>query len=97
MIIEDLLSGKVKLEFGNREQIETIDNYEKAQVEAREGLKLYKVIFHFSGSADVDVEAYDEQDAIEKAKEEECDLDIEWEDLEHIQVELIREIEEEGK
>ena len=97
MIIEDLLSGKVKLEFGNKEQIEIIDNHEKAQDEDREGLKLYKVTFHFSGSAEIDIEAYDEEDAIEKANEERHDLDIEWEDLEHTEAYLIRELEEEEK
>jgi len=93
MTIDGLLSGEIKPEFGNKKHIEAIDNYVKAQKEAKEGLKLYRVVFHFSGSADINVEAYDEEDAIEKANEERCDLDIEWEDLEHTEAHLIRGVE----
>lgn len=91
MNIEDMLSGKEKLEFGNEEQIEALNNYEEVQKECEEGLKLFKVILYHSGSSEVEVEAYDEQEAGEKAKEEISDFDIEWEDIEHIEVHLIKE------
>ena len=81
MIIEDLLDGVVKLEFGNREQIECIDSFREAQKEAQKGLKKYRAIFHFSGSADVEIEAYDEVDAREKAHEAYMDGDLDVDDL----------------
>lgn len=90
-MIKDLLDGVVKLKFGDREQIECIDSYGKAQEEAEEGLRRYRVICHYSGSSSVDVDAYDEEDAKEKAQDEIDDHEIEWEDIEHTEVDLVKE------
>lgn len=94
LLIDDLLSGVIKLKFGSREQIEAIKNYEKAQEEAKEGLKMYRVIFHYTGSLEICINAFDEHEAEEMAKDEVINNNIEWEDLEHTEVELIREINE---
>lgn len=88
---EDLASKKVKLRFGDKEQIECIKREANFQKEEKEALSLFKVIVHYSGEAEMEVEALDEFDAREKAQEESHDLDIEWTGVEHIEVELIKE------
>ena len=91
--IEKLLSGEEKLEFGNQEQIECIDSFQRVQEEAEEGLQRYRVTLWYSGSVFVDVEAHDEQEALEVAREEADFSEIEWEDEEHYEVELLKEAE----
>ena len=87
----DLASKKVKLKFGDKEQIECIDREAGFQKEDKEALSLYKAIVYYSGEAEIEIEAVDEYEAREKVQEETHDLDIEWTGVEHIDVELIKE------
>ncbi len=88
--IEDMLSGKERLEFGNKELCEAIDRQEQREKEEKEGLKKYQVVFHHSGCSTVWVEAHDEEEAKEKANDEKDDEMIEWQDIEHIEVILMK-------
>lgn len=87
---EDLAQGKVKLEFGNAEQIEAIRQHQaflKFQEEENKK-KLFEVTLSISGYAIVQVRAKDEEEAKELAQEEACD-DYEIEDIE---VDSVREV-----
>lgn len=88
--IQDLLDGKVKLEFGNKEQIQAIDFYTVAQKEAEEGKKIYMVEIGLSGSVSVEVNANSEEEAEEIARDEFGPLEIDW-DIEHVEAHLIQE------
>lgn len=90
ILMEDLLSGKVTLEFGNSEQINCIDRFQQAQAEEKENLEMgkkwYTVDVYYSGSSKIDVQAYDEFEAEELARDEISYEEIEWEDIEHTEV-----------
>lgn len=82
--IEAMLAGKERLEFGNVEQIQAIRNYEEAQEEAEENLKIYLVEFSLSGSIEIEVMAEDETEAKEKARDEIDIYSFEDYDVEHL-------------
>jgi len=79
--IEDLLSGKEKLQFGNTEQIKAIDEFTEAQKEAEEDERIYVVSFGISGSYEIEISAFNEEEAEEKARDEFdfMDASIDWE------------------
>ena len=99
---QDLLDRKIRLEFGNLEQINAIDaeiqrheeeRQAKEAEEKGEGLKkVWEVELMLSGSFEVEVVAIDEEEAIEKARDEyylnhsEADIDIEMEDARPIRI-----------
>lgn len=96
---QDLKSGKVKLEFGNMEHVKIIDeSAEQQRLDAikddPEILKKFRCIFYASGSAEIDVDAYDEEEAEEVARDLLGFDDVEWEDWEHHEIQLIGEAEE---
>lgn len=91
MEIKDLLEGKKPLKFGDQEQIDCIDRYQRAQEEVEEGLRKYRVILHYSGSVSIDVKAHDEEEAKELANEESDCEEIEWDGVEHVEVDLLEE------
>ena len=81
--IQDILDHKIKLEFGNKEQIKCIENWSERQKEIEEADRNFRVTFALSGTATIDVEAEDEDEAIEKARGEvgyDCidDLDFDF-------------------
>jgi hypothetical protein len=89
-LIERLKTGEIKPEFGNPNHIEAIKyldrmSGEEAQLKSdRENgvLKTYEVTLHYSATVERTIEAYDKEDALERA-EEEIDirnLDLELED-----------------
>lgn len=88
---QDLKSGIVKLEFGNLEHIRAIDQ----EKERLDNQGTYRVTFAVSGEVVIDVEADDEDDAEEKAREEISfgigpdDLDLDYDLLEVEKVEGI--------
>lgn len=65
---ENELCGR-KLAFGDSEQIEELKGIIR-KLEEREQLKHFKVSIYFEGSIEFTVEAHDEEEAIEIAKEE---------------------------
>lgn len=73
---EDLASKKVRLEFGNQEQIKIIDKVQRAKEEAEQleiervagHLKKYRVRFSVTGYTFVDIEACDEFQAADLAE-----------------------------
>lgn len=69
--IEDMLSGKGKLEFGDKEQIKVIDERRK-ELEKN----LYSVVIHGFGNAEFEVRADNEEEAREWAKDKLEDYDI---------------------
>lgn len=94
-IFEAMKSGKIKLEFGNVLQIGVIDIFQRAEdlkkeAEELEGdeerMKRYRVVLSMSGTAEYDVKAHDEHEAEEKAREEMNYHDIEWDDIENVEV-----------
>lgn len=91
MNIEELLEGKRRLIFGDPEQINCIDAFQKAQEEIKDGLLKYRVTFHYSESVSTVVKAHSEEEAEELAKEEVDGEDIEWEGVEHTEVDLLKE------
>lgn len=85
LTFEDLKSGKVRLEFGNTEQIEVIKNHQRVLAE-RETLKKYRVEISVSGSYTVEVEAHDEDEAKELAMDEGiCEVDYDDVSVESIE------------
>ena len=95
----EILCGKEKLEFGNTEQIRAIDRQTeiiKAQNADKdeEVLKLYQVEFAVSGTAIVDVEAYDQNEAEEKAREHVGTRDIDELDYDFIEATPLRILED---
>ena len=100
MNINDLQTGKVKLEFGNQEQINLIDAYEKikrldALEDNEEILKEYRCIFAISGNLEIVVEAYNKDEARELAEDEKHShgfLDMEIEDIDFIESFIIGEV-----
>lgn len=93
MTFEDLLTGKVKLEFGNKEQIQVIDMHQAWEKEKEEGSGTYRVSYAVSGTAYVDVYAENEDEARELA-DDERDMDsvedIDWDFLECEEVSAFR-------
>ncbi len=85
---QDLLTKKVKLEFGNQDQIKAIDN-RIAWIKEQEELSTYRVTYTVSGEVSVEVRAYDEDDAQEQAddliSEEDPELDYDHLDTEEIE------------
>jgi hypothetical protein len=69
--IEDMLSGKERLKFGDKEQIEAIDERRKEQEK-----NLYSVVIHVPGSAEFEVRADNKEDAMEWARDKLSDYDI---------------------
>jgi len=73
--VNDLKSGKVKLEFGNKTQVKLIDEYQKklAKEEDLEAIKNDDAIlkeyefFDEDGKSSHIIEAYDEEDAMDEA------------------------------
>lgn len=101
---EAMKAGKIKLEFGNAVQIGIIDVFQRVKElgeqkeeleEDEEILKNYRVTLYVSGSASYDVKAHDEEGAEEKAKEEFNHFEIEWDDIEHVEVDFMGKAEEE--
>jgi len=91
MTFEDLLEGRVKLEFGNKEQIEVIDRYIAEKREKEEGSCMYRISYAVSGTAFVDVFAETEEEAREIADDEKGwdsieDLDYDFLECESIGV-----------
>lgn len=66
-IIDQLKTGKMKLEFGNPEQIRAVRRYELDQDE--ESKPLWSVIFDVSGTAEVRVRANTKEEAEQAAQE----------------------------
>lgn len=67
---EDLKSGRVKLEFGNPLHIKIIDEEAERLKELEETRGTYRVTFAVSGEAIVEVEADNEDEAEELARDE---------------------------
>ncbi len=95
MTFQELVSNKVSLEFGNQEQIAAIDREimrlqeieERERLEGdEENLKTYHVEFSVSGTAIIEVDAHDEEEAREKAEEEYCNADPEIDDYEIVDI-----------
>lgn len=102
---EELVQKKVPLEFGNQEQIQAIDQEalkrqeaeERARMEesdagCEEVLKIYTVEFALSGTASVQVEAYDEEEAKQKARDEFRVSDMDIDDYDIVDVYPIRRV-----
>ena len=77
MDIKDLQSGKVKLEFGNQEQVKVIDEYQEGREHPED--KHYRVEVEISGEETYYVWARNEDEAWEKIEEEGWHYDIETE------------------
>jgi hypothetical protein len=95
MNIQDLISGKTRLEFGNVEQIRAIDSHaEEIRLQLAEGdeevLKLYRLEFAVSGTAVIEIEAHDVDEAREKAREEIGQDDIDDLDYDFIEANSLR-------
>lgn len=65
--VDDLRSGKVKLEFGNKDHIEKIDR-ETRDKEVEKTIGEYEVEIRYSGSALITIKAWDEDEAEEEVK-----------------------------
>jgi hypothetical protein len=102
---EELAQKKVPLEFGNQEQIQAIDRetlkrqevVERARMEEDcencvAVLRVYTVEFALSGTASVQVVAYDEEEARQKARDEFRVSDMDIDDYDIVDVYPIRRV-----
>jgi hypothetical protein len=86
---KDIASGKVKLEFGNAEQIEAIDK----EQEKKEKGAYWRVDLSINGSTFIVVQAKDEEEAEALARERldisdfDPDIDISVDSVEEVEVE----------
>lgn len=101
MIFEDLRIGKIRLEFGNWEQINCIDREiqrieEKKDIEEHGGdekvMKLYRVSYAVGGELSIDVYAYDEDQALDIADDNKYgigigDFNI---DIDHLETKVLK-------
>ena len=94
--VNDLRSGKVKLEFGNKDHIEKIDR-EIRDKEIEKIIGEYEVEVRFSGSKLITVKAWDEEEAKELAEDEYFNYGADFDevDIDDIDVTCIKEPEEE--
>lgn len=96
MTYEDLKSGKVKLEFGNSEQITLIDKNQEMkrlnEIEEDDSVKkVYEAEFAVSGTAIIQVISTNEDDAKEEARDTVWRGDIDDYDFELINIKLVEE------
>ena len=71
MKIKDMLSGKEKLKFGDKEQIEALDEHRKNQEK-----NLYSIVIHTPAVVEFEVRADNEEDARDFARDKLQDYDI---------------------
>lgn len=84
MNVRDLQSGFVKLEFGNKQQITLIDEYQKGRESSED--KHFRVEVKVSGSGTFYIWAKDEDKAERKVVDENlCDIDTDIESIEIVE------------